>query len=279
MQTKQRLADAIDVQPSCRNRILVRAYVPGTTHLLLSSPQKLPCPSWNLPPERTCLHKCTYCYAKHGRFIFDDVAGAMEARYQWVEEASDDEIVRVLGGTIRPFKYFRVMGAGDFKNARYVKHWIQICEDIPDTNFWVSTKAWTDKTILRELRKLAKLPNVTVRPSSLQPHEPAPVVKGLHAGVCIAYRHALQCPAEDNCDGCTICWHAKDKPVSYKFRGKRAKRSYRWGFTLPGKEESCLTTDAPLTVEEARSKLRIMLDLHRLPSGTKLWVEKSETYA
>ena len=75
--------------------------------------------------------------------------------------------------------------------------------------------------LLGVLRKLAALPNVTVRPSALNFGDNAPTVAGLHAGSTAAMPdifRAKQCPAptqNNNCGDCRACWEAKDTPVAY----------------------------------------------------------------
>lgn len=75
--------------------------------------------------------------------------------------------------------------------------------------------------LLNTLRKLAQLPNVTVRPSALNFGDHAPQVAGLHAGSTAGMSdvfRAWQCPAPaqgGQCGECRVCWEVKDMPVSY----------------------------------------------------------------
>jgi len=75
--------------------------------------------------------------------------------------------------------------------------------------------------LLNTLRKLATLPNVTVRPSALDFGDAAPMIAGLHAGSTAAMAdgsRASQCPAPQqggNCGDCRTCWDLKETAVSY----------------------------------------------------------------
>jgi hypothetical protein len=71
------------------------------------------------------------------------------------------------------------------------------------------------------LRRMATLPNVTVRPSALDFGDYAPAVAGLHAGTSAGQPdvfRAAACPAYSqggHCGDCRTCWDDKDVPVNY----------------------------------------------------------------
>jgi hypothetical protein len=101
---------------------------------------------------------------------------------------------------------------------------------LPDVRFWVPTRAWQPPSgllpvfdpLLNWLRKLASLPNVTVRPSALNFGDSAPMAAGLHAGFTEENAEAFHCPAPlqgnecRECRACRACWEAKDVPGSYR---------------------------------------------------------------
>jgi hypothetical protein len=126
-------------------------------------------------------------------------------------------------------EYFRVHDSGDMFNARYAEAWLVVCTRLPHVKFWIPTRAYQQPnrqlpvfdSLLATLRKLAQLPNVTVRPSALNFGDHAPQVPGLHAGSTAAMPdifRARQCPAYaqgGECGDCRACWDDKSTPVSY----------------------------------------------------------------
>jgi Gene product 88 len=127
-------------------------------------------------------------------------------------------------------RYFRVHDSGDMFSAIYAECWLEICRRMPEVRFWIPTRAWQAPTgplpvfdpLLAILRKLATLPNVTVRPSALNFGDHAPVVARLHAGSTAAMPDALrayQCPAHlqgNRCGDCRVCWEDKSTPIAYQ---------------------------------------------------------------
>jgi hypothetical protein len=128
---------------------------------------------------------------------------------------------------IRGESYFRVHDSGDMFNAAYAQCWLEVCKALPETKFWIPTRAWQMPSgplplfdpIMATLRAMAALPNVTVRPSALNFGDAAPVATGLHAGSTSENTtDAHLCPAPSqggHCDGCRTCWDARDIAVSY----------------------------------------------------------------
>jgi hypothetical protein len=121
--------------------------------------------------------------------------------------------------------WFRGHDSGDFFNIAYVEAWTSVCRELPNVWFWFPTREYQVKSDfamlnprMDSLRKLASLPNVTVRPSALEIGEAAPNVTGLHAGSAVGNAAAYQCPAysqNGECGDCRHCWTERDTPVSY----------------------------------------------------------------
>jgi hypothetical protein len=226
---QKRLRDA-----ACSKRF---ATVPGSTVRLLSQTSKMPGPSWSLPARRACPRAngtiCDGCYAAKGTYRFRSTQNAQATRFAWTVEAMRTAPGRaqwiaamVAGISQSGCDYFRVHDSGDMFNAAYAQCWHAICQALPEVRFWVPTRSWQQPTsplpvfdpLLNTLRRLAALPNVTVRPSALNFGDAAPVVGGLHAGSTADGQCAQQCPAPDqggNCGACRVCWDSKDMPVSY----------------------------------------------------------------
>lgn len=224
---------------------MIRAYVPGTTTALLSKPSKMPGYAWGIPAKRACPRSngtiCEDCYAVSGFYRMPTVIQAQETRFAWVRECMRTDIGKhefsgVMWDAIRRAckkqPYFRIHDSGDFFSPAYTETWLWVCAGLPEVKFWAPTRAWQipDKSrsgfhvvsdsdkVMYWLRQLAKLPNVTVRPSALNFGDPAPIVSGLQAGSTSDYKRAMQCPARqqgNQCGECRACWEDKEKPISY----------------------------------------------------------------
>jgi hypothetical protein len=214
--------------------------VPGTTCRLLTRTSKMPGPSWSLPAGIACPRAngsiCESCYAQKGCYIWDWVKRAQMARFKWTVEslktdAGLEQWVKVMVTAIRRRRctYFRVHDSGDMFSARYADAWYLVCLLLPEVKFWIPTRAWQQPAgplpiydpLLNTLRKLASLPNVTVRPSALNFGDYAPQIDGLHAGSTAGMPdlfRTYQCHARANgghCGECRVCWDVKDLPVNY----------------------------------------------------------------
>jgi hypothetical protein len=210
----------------------------GNPFKILSEPQKMPCPTFSLPAGKSCPTAvygdnaiCSDCYACKGRYVMPNVIAPRVARFAWVRESlkSKDgrsELVRQIIAAIAATdtQYFRGHDSGDFFNPEYVRVWQQICAELPNVKFWFPTRAWQDGTgnlndrMLRELRTLASMPNVVIRPSALYFGDAAPRVDGLSAGSTAGHADTIQCVAysqNGNCGDCRTCWDS-DVEVSYR---------------------------------------------------------------
>jgi len=213
--------------------------VPGYESCLLSEPSKMPGPSWSLPAHESCPRACgtvcADCYAEKGSYQFASTVSAQGVRFAWTREclrtpAGQDLWVRTMVLAILRYEYFRVHDSGDMFNPTYARMWLRVCRALPGTKFWIPTKSWQQPggvlpmydPLLGVLRELARLDNVTVRPSALNFGDRPPVVPGLHAGASAGMDdmfRAYQCPAkakyDGNCGPCRHCWDVKDCPVNY----------------------------------------------------------------
>ena len=217
-----------------------RNVVPGTTNALLTETSKMPGPSWSLPAGRSCPRACGdicnegNCYATKGMYAFANVKAAQEARFGWTRECLKTAEgralwVEVMVNAIQSVnvEYFRVHDAGDMFNVAYAEMWFQVISRLPEVKFWIPTRAWqlpggmlpVFDPLMNTLRKIASLPNASVRPSALNFGEAAPVVSGLHAGASAGNDAApYQCPAykqDGNCGDCRHCWTDKTQSVNY----------------------------------------------------------------
>jgi Gene product 88 len=199
---------------------------------------KMPGPSWSLPAHRACPRAngtiCDSCYAERGCYQYRSTVNAQDVRFNWTRECmrtpeGRETWISTMVDAISGQEYFRVHNSGDMYSPAYAECWYQICQRLPDTRFWIPTRAWQQPSgplslfdpLLHVLRKLALLPNVSVRPSALSFGDHAPSVPGLHAGTTASQPdvfRAAQCPAplqDGHCGDCRTCWDVKDLPVSY----------------------------------------------------------------
>lgn len=219
---------------------VAKIFVPGTTNALLTQTSKMPGPSWSLPAGESCPRRCgticEHCYAEKGCYVWQVVQDAQWARFNWTRACMKTAEGRALWvstmvNAIRAVgcDYFRVHDSGDMFSPAYADCWLAVCSAMPEVKFWIPTRSWQQPSgilpvfdpIMNTLRRMAKLPNVTVRPSALNFGDYAPKVAGLHAGSTAAMPdmfRARQCPAylqDGHCLDCRTCWDDKTAPVSY----------------------------------------------------------------
>lgn len=122
----------------------------------------------------TCPCNCIGCYGMSGNYtryksIYDSLAlRTIIARLDL--DFMVDEINKQIAK--QNIKYIRIHATGDFFSADYVKAWIKIAKENPNTIFWTYTKA-----TFKELDELNSLENVNIV-SSVVPG------KGFNFGKC-----------------------------------------------------------------------------------------------
>jgi Gene product 88 len=234
---------------NCLRRATSYPAVPGTTVRLLTKTSKMPCPSWSIPARLSCPNAvikpgsiCELCYANGRAYkMYPCVVNAQQQRFNWARKCmrtseGQAEFVRVMVQAIRQTKtrYFRLHDSGDFFCLAYAECWYQVACILPDVKFWIPTRSYQtgqsesaafpilnyQNGMLSTLRKLASLPNVTVRPSALFFGEAPPQITGLHAGSTADYTdantHSCDVLSKGNvCGDCRVCWDAKTTTVSY----------------------------------------------------------------
>lgn len=216
---------------------------------LLSFPSKMPGAAWGTSAGRDCPAMrlsinaaasaglpaiCGTCYAQKGRYGFGAVKAANTSRGDWeraatrdtadpAESAFADEMIAEIGTwaerEIRAGRvpYFRIYSSGDFQSVHSIRAWDGIAKALPHVRFWAPTRTYRIDVFLEELRALAALPNVTIRPSADAFNQTAPAVDGLHAGSGAGT--VFTCPASNQggeCGSCRLCWDSKMLPVYYR---------------------------------------------------------------
>lgn len=156
------------------------------TFNLLSTPNKMPGLAFGLPAGDACpvakamaddpQSICGKCYALRGHYQYPIVKRTGSERLEWVRKSIEldggKEFIAVLTHEIR-MKYpfgtgvFRIHDRGDFFSVAYIHAWYEIVKQFPGIHFWVPTREWALEHKREALRKLATLPNITVKPSAL----------------------------------------------------------------------------------------------------------------
>ena len=193
--------------------------------LLSRKNPKTNCVTWSISTKScsgACGSICQECYARKKAFTWDVVKNALEYRRKWFNNNPDNIVVGTIAkklNNVRKNNRVRVFESGDFENIRAIKIWTRIAEKCPNKRFWIPTRTWHKTEFLPFLQKLNKLPNVVVRPSSLNFDKKAPRVKGLAAGT-MAYKNE-NCPenyfdCKGDCEKCGVCWNKSIK-VAYHY--------------------------------------------------------------
>jgi hypothetical protein len=187
----------------------------------LSSPSKMPGPSFNLPAS-ACItgaklvnvpgSTCSGCYALKGRYRFPNVQAALQRRLaklhspRWV-----DAMVTLIDND----PVMRWHDSGDIQSAKHLTNIFEVCNRTPDTMHWLPT---------REARFI-KLLDPDVVPKNLkivlsdhmndQKVQPSwwPYTSGVTTD-----HGSVTCPASrqgNKCLDCRKCWDRETKRVIY----------------------------------------------------------------
>ena len=207
--------------------------------LVLTQTSAMPGSSFSLPARRTCPgalvapHSvCAVCYADdRKRYRWKAVKRAQVERLSWtIDTLRTGAFVPAVIGHIltRPEPYVRLHDAGDFFSPPYVEAWVEISRALPRMRFWAPTHSWAidgharadNDPLLVSLRRLAALPNVTVRPSALFIGDDPPVITGLAAGSSVTTDPSrASCPKflrrPPACGDCRRCWDEPLVSVTY----------------------------------------------------------------
>ncbi len=110
---------------------------------------------------------------------------------------------------------------GDFQSAGHISTVRKVVEQFPKTAFYCYTRSWVDKAMLRELRKLNKLPNFKVLLSfdDTSPGIEKRELKGFSVANIyneqVDYTNSIVCPNQtstaDTCMTCKLCFNKEVK--------------------------------------------------------------------
>ena len=209
----------------------------------LSKPSKMPGFAYSISAKRcnvgAKLRKvagstCSKCYALKGRYVFPNVAAAMERRYQAMRINSTQwaaaMIASIRKATARhaaarpdatlPLAPFRWHDSGDLQGIKHLHAIVVIAEETPNVMHWLPTREYA---LVREyLRRYHHFPaNLIVRVSA--PMIGAVASEWEHSSSVDAARTPLtawvDCPASkqgNKCMDCRACWDKDVEVVNYK---------------------------------------------------------------
>ena len=199
----------------------------------LSQPSKMPGYAYSISAKR-CINgaklrkiagsTCSKCYALKGRYVFPNVAAAMERRYSLMRNNSTEwaaGMIASIGKTNE--SHFRWHDSGDLQGPNHLFAITVIAESTPWVKHWLPTREYA---LVRDyLRNYTRFPqNLTVRVS-------APMIGSVAAewecsSSVAAQRDAawldvawVDCPASthgNKCGDCRACWDRDVEVVNYK---------------------------------------------------------------
>ena len=187
----------------------------------LSSPSKMPGPSFNLPAA-ACItgaklvnvkgSTCSGCYALKGRYRFGNVQTALKRR---LSKLHDPRWIESMVTLIDNAPVFRWHDSGDIQSVQHLKNIFEVCKQTPATAHWLPT---------REARFI-KLIDPEVVPKNLKivlsdhmnDQKVAPSWWPYTSGVTTDHNQ-VTCPASkqgNKCLDCRKCWDRNTKRVIY----------------------------------------------------------------
>jgi hypothetical protein len=225
----------------------VQAIVAG-----LSNPEKMPCWGYNLPAELCQIGSiyrdiddspCAFCYARKGRYVFQNVVRAMFRR---LETLLDPNWVPAMARLIRhtgkrctsPYcvytddlaypdghYHFRWHDSGDIQGVWHLRNIARVCELTPDCIHWIPTQEYR---LVKQYRAQygVEPANLVIRRSSPtldRPSHPWLALPGVVAsyvntGAIEDDADTYYCPSrhqDGKCGECRACWNRDVLQVAY----------------------------------------------------------------
>ncbi|QDP49626.1 MAG: hypothetical protein Unbinned202contig1000_32 [Prokaryotic dsDNA virus sp.] len=204
----------------------------------LSEPSKMPTFGISLPADKcnvgSKLSKvensiCSECYAKKGRYIFDNVQDAMLRRLKalnnpnWIESMAflmNNKTIKKEGKE-KGLKYFRWHDSGDLQNVRHLHMIVKVAEKTPKTKHWLPTRE--TEIVSQAIKRGLKIPkNLTIRLSAMKFDKKAPETMAKKYGLNVSgasKKDTWTCPAskqKGECKECRQCWNKSVFNVIYK---------------------------------------------------------------
>lgn len=198
----------------------------------LSSPGKMPGHGYSIPAQK-CLvgsqlrnvegSTCSKCYAMKNRYSFKATKNALHKRYESLRNPLWIEAIVTLIRKQEKSGYFRWFDSGDLQGVWHLANICEVCNRLPDIQFWLPTREYA---IVREYLVDHKLPkNLTVRLSTYMVDDKtseratAKVAKKLGVQMSSVRKTEFTCPApkqNNQCGECRKCWGRRSFNVSYR---------------------------------------------------------------
>ena len=211
------------------------------TKIKLSTPSKMPCPSWDLQALDDCIGSkdsegnlvpaCRICYATDGFYSMPNAIKLRKYNQQdWKRSEWTNEFIYLL----RDQKFFRWFSSGDIKWWKLAQKILEIMEQTPHCKHWLPTRMLKPrfKKHVKIINKMAELPNVAVRFSSdsidgsHQKEHGSTIIPHAIGGsytVCRAYDRG------GKCGDCRACWNKNIKRIAYVMHGRKAMKTLKIG--------------------------------------------------
>ena len=190
----------------------------------LSAPGKMPCKSFSISAflcqtgsklAAIAGSVCSDCYARKGRYTFENVKVALARRMTVLSRALADpvfraEFVSAMAYLIDRAPWFRWHDSGDLQSRAHFALICDIARATPNTVHWLPTK--------EPRYTKGDLPtNLIVRVSA--PHIDQPPPKGHeHTSTVVSNKADATCRAferQGKCGPCRMCWDPAVKNVAY----------------------------------------------------------------
>ena len=183
----------------------------------LSSPSKMPGPSFNLPAA-ACItgaklvkvagSTCSGCYALKGRYRFPNVKEAMQRR---LAKLHDPRWIEAMVTLIDKQPVFRWHDSGDLQSVEHLKNIFEVCKLTPETRHWLPTRE--AKFLPLNTDSIPK--NLIIRLSGHKIDKPA---ASFWRWTSTVVTDGKSCPAKEQgneCKDCRACWDRSTANIAY----------------------------------------------------------------
>lgn len=192
----------------------------------LSRPSKMPSVAWGISAFRCQTGSllaenpnstCAFCYARKGRYSFENVQAKLEERYQGLNsELWTPAMIFLINYYCD--SYFRWFDSGDFASVSHVLNVNTIAKHTPEIKHWAPSREI--KMIREALKKLGVFEkNLVIRPSAPLVDGPPPDFPTTSTVFTVKPQEgSFECPAlpqGNKCCRCRACWNPDVKDVGY----------------------------------------------------------------
>lgn len=181
------------------------------------------CPG-SLNGDGTLVDACSGCYATTGNYRYPNVkAPRLSNREDWQRLDWVSDMVKTLNAD----RYFRWLDSGDLYSLALAEKVYEVMKLTPWCKHWLPTRMHKFPKYKNIFRKMAALPNVSLRFSA--DSVDGSYIDGLHGSVIIpSAEHVTEkmtlCRAYENggkCSGCRACWKKDVSLIAYPAHGAK----------------------------------------------------------